>query len=99
MMPDSCRLHTDNDHEIDVTADPEEACVEACPTTQTDDAQQESNAGATVTPQHHGKHTTASKQQLPKMSPCRNRPKQTSHSCYARKCRKGYPNTGITHRV
>ena len=59
MMPDSCRLHTDNDHENDVTADPEEACVEACLTTQTDDAQQEGNAlgnsDATALRQaHHG---------------------------------------------
>ena len=47
-MLDSCRLHTDNDHANDVAADPEEACVEACPTTEyTDDAQQEGNAPGT----------------------------------------------------
>ena len=44
-MPDSCRLHLDNDHENDVAADPWEAFVEACPTTEyTDDAQQQDNA-------------------------------------------------------
>ena len=48
VMPDSCRLHTDNNHANDVAADPEEACVEACPTTEyTNDAQQEGNAPST----------------------------------------------------
>ena len=44
VMPDSCIPHTDNDHENDAAADPEEACVEACPTTHTDDLQQEGDA-------------------------------------------------------
>ena len=51
MMPDSCRFHTDNIHENDVAADPEEACVEACPTTEyTDDAQEEGKAPGTSDP-------------------------------------------------
>ena len=48
VMLDSCRLHTDNDYAYDVAADPEEACVEACPTSEyTDDAQQEGKAPGT----------------------------------------------------
>ena len=47
-MLDSCRLHIDNDYAYDVAADPEETCVEACPTSEyTDDAQQEGNAPGT----------------------------------------------------
>ena len=50
-MPDSCRFHTDNNHENNVAEDPGEACVEACPTTEyTDDAQEEGNAPGTSDP-------------------------------------------------
>ena len=84
-MLDSCRLHTDNDHANDVAADPEEARVEACPSTEyTKDASKRATHRAPLTPQYHGKHTVRPFRQAPKKSPNRNRLKQTSQS-YTRK--------------
>jgi len=53
VMPDSVdsMIHINNGHAYYVAVDPEEACVEACPTTEyTDDAQEEGNAPGTSDP-------------------------------------------------
>ena len=97
VMLDSCRLHTDNDHANDVAADPEEARVEACPTTEyTDDAQQEGNApgtsDATASRQGHSETVSAGTEEKPQQEQT-----QTSHS-YTRKCQEGYPNRKTLHR-